>query len=157
MALANGDQFSGARPASLEFAAYFVPTAGGTLTGVGVGVVTGGATSTLRFGLRAYNPATGLPGALIQDFGTVASTAAGFTSITVSRGLTGGTPYVLTIAQQGGTAPSLTNAGSRSGPWAMTTPTLGGHIQSAAAGALPANGTWVSSGSNAPALWVRFA
>lgn len=76
---------------------------------IGCDVTAGGGTgSVIRFGLYADN-GSGYPGALITDFGTVASTGTGLTEITPVGGITI-TPglYWLVLCSQVGTAPTVT-------------------------------------------------
>lgn len=62
----------------------YVPNLGGvTVTSIGVEVTAGGTGSLARFGI--YGPqANGLPGDLIVDGGTAATTGTGFVSVSVS-------------------------------------------------------------------------
>jgi hypothetical protein len=130
---------------------YSIPfgvNAGHTFAGIGANVTTAGGTgSTIR--LAVYTDSAGYPGTLVNDFGTIVSTATGSVIATASLTLTTAL-YWLVVAPQAGTAPSLQTASPTSTP----SPALGilgsgsaggastaaGYVAaSAASGAMPTN------------------
>ena len=83
----------------------YVPNPTGvTVTSIGVEVTTGGTGSTARFGIYGMLP-SGLPGTLIIDGGTVATTAIAFTSVAVSKFLRQGWYFIASVNT--GTPPAV--------------------------------------------------
>lgn len=97
----------GTKTATLNdlFAYPFIVNKTHTFSEIGVNVTTGGAGSAVRLGIYADDGA-GYPGALMQDYGTVASTGTGTAEIAISLDLDPGL-YWLCVAAQGGSAPTL--------------------------------------------------
>lgn len=83
----------------------YVPNPTGvTITAIGVEITAGGTGSTARFGIYGMLP-SGLPGPLILDGSTVATTGTGFTSVTVSKFLRQGWYFIASVNT--GTAPTV--------------------------------------------------
>lgn len=84
----------------------YVPNPTGvTVTSIGVEVTAGGTTSSARFGVYGMLQ-NGLPGPLIIDGGTVATTGTGFVSVSVSQVLRQGW-YVIAGAHKAAAAPTV--------------------------------------------------
>jgi hypothetical protein len=145
---------------------FMVPKAC-TLTEIGCEVLTAGAAgAVMRFGIWAENPtAPGLPAALIQDFGTVATTSvanAVITGLTVAL-----QPYVLYFLShhyQGAVSPQA-SIGVWGAASAFGSTNLSNYVwstpQGTITGAYPASATPIvstGSGGGAPAsTWVRLS
>jgi hypothetical protein len=77
----------------------------GTADRIGIEVTTLQASSTINLGIYNEDTATGLPGTLVLDAGTVDSSSTGFKEITISQSLAAGR-YWLVCRTAGGTSPS---------------------------------------------------
>lgn len=77
-----------------------------TWTRIGIEVATSEAAKSVRLGLYA-NGADNLPGALIEDFGTVSLATTGTKEITISRSLTANTVYWLASVNDSATAQAI--------------------------------------------------
>lgn len=87
-----------------ELGQLFIPARSCTLDRIGVVITTtaGSSGAVIRLGLRTWDSASGAPGALIADFGTVGATTTGAKTITISQAVTADTVYMLTATCQGG-------------------------------------------------------
>ena len=147
--------------AGYERPSLFIPMRSCTLDRIGVYVTSPGAAgSVIRLGIRAWDTATALPGALILDAGTVAATTTGAKEATISQAVTAGTPYVLIAVGQGApaTEPSMVAHGGRALPFADTGPSANAApaIIGYSLGALPSTApTWFYSSAATPRVWVR--
>ncbi len=117
----------------------------GTIDVVAVEVSTLGASSTVRLGVYADN-GNGRPGALVADYGTVATTSTGVKTIDVNTTVIPGRTYWFAIASQGGTAATLKTlyanpVGEKFIQMGTATPTslaqVSQYYQSSVSGALP--------------------
>jgi hypothetical protein len=153
---------------SQEVAVPFEVVSQVSITELDVEVTTAAASSTIRLGIRAHDPATGEPksGAPLVDAGTIDSSTTGVKpkALAAPLVLTPGW-YWYTITAQGG-APTV-----RSSPAyallqpmpikgataaALSAATVGGYFQSGVTGALP--NTWASSpntAANVPRLIAK--
>jgi hypothetical protein len=139
----------------------FMSPVANTLDRVGVEVVTtaGGSGSVHRLGLWANS--AGLPGTLLTDFGTVATTSTGLFEITISQAVSANTLYWLGVAQQGAPTPVATlRTGGNMGSAMVTTNSAYGPacIQSTGiTGALASSPSISGSPSGSvPRIFVRF-
>jgi hypothetical protein len=144
----------------LAFVPFMSPVAN-TLDRVGIEVVTtaGGAGSVHRLGL--WDNTGGLPGTLLTDFGTVATTSTGLFEITISQAVAANTLYWLGVAQQGAPTPvaTLRTGGNMGQAMVVTNSAYGpAAIQSTGiTGALASSPSISGSPSgSAPRIFVRF-
>lgn len=144
--------------ADYEQAQLFIPARSCTIDRLAVVVTSGGGTgSVTRLGIRAWDASTALPGTLLVDGGTVASTTTGAKEVTVSYAVTAGTPYVLVSAPQGGTTPAYVGYNGVALPFGSSPPNSNASpcLIASAAGAFPSTQTWYESSSSTPRVWVR--
>lgn len=78
-----------------------------TFTAIGCNITIAGTGGTLRYAVYADN-GSGYPGALVQDFGTVAATGTGATSITANCALSPGLYWLVIVGQGGSVQPTVT-------------------------------------------------
>ncbi len=142
-----GQGANGTMVASEEVALPFWCREAATLESIIIHVVTGGAGSVVRFGLRADAGGTNpYPGALIDDYGTSATaTSSALASKTgLTRALSALTIYWLTFTEQGGTPPVVASLTSTGIPSLIESPVVfgaagnrsGGYKQTGVTGAL---------------------
>ncbi len=79
---------------------FFVPVTA-TYTGIAIHVTTAAALTEARLGI--YNDNTGVPGSLVLDAGTVATTSTGAKEITISQSLSGPAWYWVACVTNSGT------------------------------------------------------
>lgn len=98
---------------------FYVPT---NTTYVKVGMIcTAVALSSVRMGI--YADSSGLPGALITDFGSVATTVSGLVTIAITQALTPGWYWLACAAQGANGNHQAFNAGQVGGFVGTTSPT----------------------------------
>lgn len=124
-----------------------------------VNVATGGASSTMRFGI--YRDLNGKPGSLIVDAGTVATTTTTLAVVTVSSGILEPGTYWLAAARQGGSPPTVacwTAAAQQFLPSNANFPTLSIFADASVSGALPDPfGPVVLGATACPVIFFRIA
>lgn len=138
-----------------------------TLNGISVDVtVIGDAASKVRFGL--YADAAGLPGSLVQDFGTIAADALGANPLTISQGVSAQWYWVCSAFQlMPSVRATVRMANFNIFPARVGIATPGGsnnnvayYFDTGMSGALPASPgapTNVMTPSNSPAIWLKAA
>lgn len=134
-----------------------------TLTGLAVEMTVAGASShVFRAGMRA--DASGIPGTLLHDFGTVVGTAiavrsSGWSAGAISVALTPGTLYWITGTAQVGTVATYRVASGANPFIGMSTVTLSlganCYYQSTITGALPSTFTIAGSSTSEPRILVQ--
>lgn len=160
---------SGTLFAQLLNAVYYQPrvVGGGPIDRIAVGVTTGVASSAQRFGI--YLPdAAGMPGTLVTDLGTVATTATGTATLTVAADLPPGLIYFATVSQ-GGASGTTVNAADNlqlamvapdfynTSPTNLFSAQLAGYVQTGISGALPSTATVIDHGAQVPKIGWRWA
>lgn len=145
-----------------ESGRVFIPARSCTLDRLGVHVTSAGTSgAVVRLGLRSWDTATGLPGAVLVDGGTADATGTGLVEVTISQAVTAGTPYFLTAVIQGGagTRPTIVcNSGAEAWPLGdvTTSSTADWHCNvTDQHGALADDLSWNVIGSYGFRIWVR--
>ena len=153
---------TGSMSEGVEMAQEFIPARSCTLDRVGIVITTtaGSSGAMIRLGLRAYDLSTGMPGALVADFGTVDATSTGAKTITISQAVTGKTVYFLTATCQGSAATKPTvqtgdKEGYRSLPYSSPSAAVYFWGKGSQSGALNDTGSFTVQWALNPRIWVR--
>jgi hypothetical protein len=119
----------------------------------------GAAGAVVRLGIYRQNPATGLPGTLLLDAGTVDATTTGVKTISVSETITGMVWCVVVTQVVTATLRSSTavNQGYYGGAGDGNLNSNTGPTQSGVTGALPASATATTTATNMPVSQLRVA
>lgn len=160
-----GNVTSTVQPANGEMSLHPIDfPAGQKLDRIGAETTTGGGTgSVTRFGIYRADPATGLPGALVLDAGTVASTGVAIIEVTIALTIVRGGRHFLAAVTQGAPSPNpiyrgattLTAIGQASAP---ANTVMSGYTQGSVTGALPDPSSGINTRvGTTPALHVRGA
>lgn len=140
----------------------------GTWDRLAVNVASAVASSAQRFGLYAPTSA-GIPGALIADLGTVATTGTGVASVTISQPVPSGLFFIATVSQGGASGATVTGTDPSFGTGdvvqnyymsaaanVITNP-LTGFFESSVSGALPSTATVGDYNTIVPKIAYRWA
>ncbi len=140
----------------------------GTWDRIAVNVGVAVASSAQRFGLYAPTSA-GLPGALIADFGTAATTSTGVASVTISQPVPSGLCFIATVSQGGASGATLAAvdttyaAAAASANYYLSTAAsiiggqLTGFFEGSVSGALPSTATVGDYNLGVPKIGYRWA
>lgn len=145
---------------NLEYAVRFEVGVRQAFDRIGLEVTTGVGATTVRLGIRQTTMATGDPGSLVVDAGTIDSSGTGFLELTIAQTLEAGR-YWLTCALQGGAGVAV--RARPGGPDPLLGQAVGTTFnacslsQSSVSGALPATWTTGAVASVGPKILLRAA
>jgi hypothetical protein len=131
----------------------------GTIDRIGVYITAGAGSSVVRLGI--YSTSSGIPGSLLVDGGTVATTSTGFKEVTVSQVVSAGLYWLAAVAQTA--TPDWAYCQSPRGQLSETS--AGNYVyyaytENSVTGSLPGTATpaaITNSASHQPRIWWRYS